>query len=337
MNCPVCATDVSVGARACPRCNYQFPTSAQASQPEAPAISDLWPAYVSGAWPEVPVTPRVAAATDPVEPAAGTRERGFGYQSDSWPQVPTSRAPARDGFVVPPPAPPFDASRRDRGSRNGLVIGAIVVCILVGAAAFWEVEVRGHGGSQAAPATTPTAVGQTLPVNGGTNAQTPATPTPDTTTPDTQQPDGSAEYTQVAVIEAILTRSTNSRNQLHRALQQPCSHVRSGETSMRQVLTQRQQEIAAANALDVSLIPNGGELKGDLVRMLTYSLQADQAYHQGDLDVINNGCGAGKGEYQQGDDISLDRAQPAKVQFFNLWTPLAESDNITPVHTAADA
>ncbi len=202
---------------------------------------------------------------------------------------------------------------------TGLVVAAALL-------AGWYVLLRPTDGHQPSAATA-------SPSPIVTTAASPTlSPTP--TAPSTQD-----EYQQVSAVQTVLDQSAQSRSQLHTALQalyRPCGDIRSAEGSIAQVLQQRDQEISAARSLDLSAVPVGSQLRDAMVVFLQGALAADREYHQAALDAIGGGCGAAAAAFQRGDQISQQQAQPAKLNFFTLWTPLAASFAITPVHTAAD-
>jgi hypothetical protein len=303
MNCPVCATDLSAGTRSCPRCGHEIQAG--------PAVSA--PAWLSSS----PGDPAPAAPEEPPQ-----WEQGFAYQTDSWPTV----APTA-------PTPSYPSPYRYRQAPRSRLVVVAAVCVLGVGALVWKVGFHGSDTPGAAPPATSAAAD---PVNEApvTDPITdPVTPSP---IPETTTPVEADVYPQLNAIEAILTRSVNSRALLHRALQQPCREARAAEASVRQVVSQRQQQIASANGLDVSQLPDGEDLRANLARLLTYSLLADQAYDRGELAVIRYGCGAGASDTTQGNNISSDQAQPAKQTFIDMWFPLAAQYGITPMYGAGD-
>lgn len=228
-------------------------------------------------------------------------------------QKPSEPAPTGGGLDRYPAGPPF------RATKAFPVILAIVVAVV--ALGFLAVHLRGAA-SQAATAGGQS--GNANPNSGNANSNS-GNANPNS---------GSDESTQLANVETILGESETSRNELHRALQTACTDPADAVSSIQDVLSRRRAEIAEAEGLDMSAVPNGARLASDLVALLRASASADSAYATSIQDIDNDGCDAGAAGFRRGNSLSVT-AQQDKSAFFKLWTPLAEQYGLTPYDAAS--
>ncbi len=127
---------------------------------------------------------------------------------------------------------------------------------------------------------------------------------------------------QAAGVNGLLSSGTGTNAELSGALAavNDCADVTGGLGELTQVRDQRHSEFEQARTVPVSLLPEGGRLKLDLVRALYYSLLADDAYLSWATRQGHDGCRAGSEPLLAG----LNRqATSFKDQFTQLWNPVA--------------
>ena len=129
---------------------------------------------------------------------------------------------------------------------------------------------------------------------------------------------------QAATIDGILGWSRRSRLALFGALNDlgACRDATGATAKLRKVANDRARQIDALDDVDVSGLPGGGSLRSTLLRALSYSLKADQAFVRwGD----NQGSGCREdGDYAEGLSFSRN-ATAAKKQFVSMWNPVART------------
>jgi hypothetical protein len=99
-----------------------------------------------------------------------------------------------------------------------------------------------------------------------------------------------------------------------------CGNRASDIQVIQQVRDERQTEYNNAQNLQVNSLPNGAQLKFDLVKALSYSLQADNDYLTYAQDMQSSSCQAGS---QASAIAAGDQAVSYKRAFVNLWNPVA--------------
>lgn len=124
---------------------------------------------------------------------------------------------------------------------------------------------------------------------------------------------------QAMTLNGILGWSSRARSRLAGALAdlEACSNQADATSRLRDVESSRSQQLGSLRHLEVSALPGGESLRDTLVRALTYSFQADQAF----VAWGDAGCGH-DGNYQNGMDYSAS-ATAAKTQFVGDWNAIA--------------
>ncbi|GAA2912065.1 hypothetical protein Acy02nite_90130 [Actinoplanes cyaneus] len=124
---------------------------------------------------------------------------------------------------------------------------------------------------------------------------------------------------QAATIDGILRWSGRSRSALFAALNDldACRDVDDATDALRGVANGRAHQIDALQGTDVSALSGGGALRDTLVRALTFSLRADQAF----VRWGESGCGK---DGNHADGMRYSRSATAtKRQFIGRWNPIA--------------
>lgn len=127
---------------------------------------------------------------------------------------------------------------------------------------------------------------------------------------------------QAATVDGIIRWSGRSRKALFAALDDlgACRNIGGATGALQTVAGDRAHQIDALGQIDVSALPDGGSLRGTLVRALNFSLQADQAFVRWG-DAQQSGCRR-DGNYSDAMSYSRD-ATATKRQFVAAWTPVA--------------
>jgi hypothetical protein len=169
----------------------------------------------------------------------------------------------------------------------------------------------------------------------GAGSTTPATAEP--TQPITEEPtqpttEGPSTHDQAVVIDRLLGRSVASRHKLNAAIDlvNRCTALATALSRMRDVGTERQQQLDAVGSADVSALPNGDQLRAALSDALRNALAADQAYVSWTAPTVSGGCantGRRRAAFAQGRAAS-DQAQAAKKRFLAIWNPIAAQEGL---------
>ena len=222
--------------------------------------------------------------------------------------------------VEQPTAPIYRAAPVRPGRLPLFAAAAAVLLIAVVAAAI--IVYRGSG-------TPPAQV-----LNGAGSTQ-PATDEP--TQPITEDPtqpitEGPSAHDQAVVIDGLLGRSVASRRKLNAAIDlvNRCTALATALSRMRDVGTERQQQLAAVGSADLSALPNGDQLRAALSDALRNALAADQAYVSWTAPTVSAGCantGRRRAAFAQGRAAS-DQAQAAKKRFLAIWNPIAAQEGL---------
>lgn len=234
-----------------------------------------------------------------------------------------------DEAAIPGDEGPFDHARTgllvNASPRRVALIGGGLVAV---AAVFIAVAI--HPSSTPSPYTytDPSAYPQSTPYTTDPNATTdPSASQATDQATDTQQ-GGTAAQQQAQAISGLVNNSSSDRSLVTRAVQSEisgCTDPSQGLTDLRQAVTDRAQQLAAAQQLDASAIDNGRQLLSDLVNALTYSSEADQAYASWAADVETNGCNGDAqpdNNFTDGDNYSK-QAETAKNAFLQDWQSVA--------------
>ena len=328
MNCPVCETRVAGWMKACPRCGDPL-TQPTVAQPQSTRPNRN--ARVAAAEPPSSSTPRPAADTA----AESRRSAAFGGPTGDWPQVQapiTARSTGRrsldqvSGRQVPQPHP----------RRRVLIVTAGAAVIIAAGSITWFAVHGQHSvaaGNNAQPMTPTYAPGAAAVTDGASDSPSPVDSVSSPVASASTSGDD-AEYSELSNVQAILDDSVNSRTRLHDALQNACSDSDGSLQTINNVMDQRQTEIANAQELNLTDVPDGAELDEDLVTLLQASTAADSAYLTYVQDVNSDGCSAGKSAFDHGNALS-QIAQAAKIAFFAVWSPLASQYSF-PEHSKDD-
>jgi hypothetical protein len=213
--------------------------------------------------------------------------------------------------VEQPTAPIYRAAPTRPGRLPLFAAAAAVLLIAVVAAAI--IVYRGSG---TPPAQVLTGAGST-------------TPATDPTQPATEGP---STHDQAVVIDRLLGRSVASRHKLNAAIDlvNRCTALATALSRMRDVGTERQQQLDAVGSADVSALPNGDQLRAALSDALRNALAADQAYVSWTAPTVSGGCantGRRRAAFAQGRAAS-DQAQAAKKRFLAIWNPIAAQEGL---------
>ena len=239
------------------------------------------------------------------------------------PAEPAWNAPppaARPEWNAPPPAagpqwnaaePAWDApaarTRRGRPARRGwlIAVAAVVVLAVVGSVAFLAGKAKPHS------------------TNSGTvNASSSAASSP----PATQLPGAAA----MAALGSYLARSAAARPTVQNAINavQACSESpASGEATLQQAISTRQNILQGLQTLSVSGLPNGAHLVRALTTAMNNSLDADNDYHAWMSDLASSGSACGSNPNQDSNYVAGAKASAAattsKDAFLAIWNPMA--------------
>jgi hypothetical protein len=218
------------------------------------------------------------------------------------------QVPAGTGWPQQPPQPP-------RRRRSGGMIAGVVAGVAAVAAAVVVVVLIGHGHHP-----------KTLNEAGSSSSSSPASSTsPAASSPATSTSPGvtaPAARGQAEAVSSLLAMGNGSADRLTGAVAdvKACGNLSSDIQEIQQVENQRQTEYDQAQALQTGSLPNGADLKSDLVSALSYSLQADNDYLTYAQDVQSSGCTSGS---QASAIAAGNQAVGYKDSFIGLWNPIA--------------
>lgn len=142
-------------------------------------------------------------------------------------------------------------------------------------------------------------------------------------------PSSQSESDEATQMSNLLDASSSSRQSLDAAVQDVgnCSGSSSDVTTISNVANQRTTEYNNAKQLSTGALPDGSQLKSDLVSALYYSTQADQDFLTWAQQQINDGGCTQTASYQAGVTASQN-AVTAKNEFVQLWNPIATSQGL---------
>jgi hypothetical protein len=106
-----------------------------------------------------------------------------------------------------------------------------------------------------------------------------------------------------------------------------CSGTSSDIATISNVASQRAAEYNDAERLSIGALPNGSQLKSDLVSALRYSKKADKDFLAWARQQVNDGACTQTSSYRAGVAAS-DNAVTAKNNFVQLWNPIASSQGL---------
>jgi hypothetical protein len=227
---------------------------------------------------------------------------------------------------VAQPVPPWDGRaagpvRRQPPRRGWLIAGAAAAVLAsVGAGVLLAGKV-GHPGhsalaasgssvqvSSASPVTSP-------PANSSTPSSTPA------------QLPGAAAMTTLG---SDLAQSASVRPTVQPAIDavESCSESpATGEATLQQAITTRQNILNGLQVLSVTGLPNGGQLISNLSTAMQDSIQADKYYQSWMQDFASSGSPCGSDQNQDSNYVAGQNASAAatvaKNAFVDIWDPMA--------------
>jgi hypothetical protein len=252
-------------------------------------------------------------------------------QRPPTPAPPTERPPAGPG-AQPGPSPStgeatYPIYPRRRSTRLPLIAAGAVALLLV---VVIGIVLAGRPDSPDDTVADPgPAVETTEPYTSTTEPYTSTTepyPSPSPTESPSPAPTASAQE-QAGVVDNLLDRSVASRSKLNKAIQkvQNCGDVDGALADMREVGTERNQQISEINAADLSALDNGESLRSALSTALGHSLDADQHFVAWAQPAATGNCaetGSRSAAWDRGQSSS-QLAQAAKKQFLAAWNPVA--------------
>jgi eukaryotic-like serine/threonine-protein kinase len=233
-------------------------------------------------------------------------------------RYPSGPVPEAERYRGRPPGGP----QRRRSPRRGWLIAVAAVAMLaaVGAVAFLAGKAGPHSsspGSVNAAASSPVA----SPSAGTSSASSSPSATQAT------QPPGAAAMTTLG---SYLARSAAVRPTVQAAIDnvQSCSESPStGEATLQQAISTRQDILQGLSTLDVSALPNGAKLVSTLTTAMQNSLNADNDYHAWMADWVSSGAACGANPNQDSNYVAAGTADSAattsKDAFVALWNPMA--------------
>ena len=234
---------------------------------------------------------------------------------------PSSRACARcNTALIPAPTTELTApiyGRAPRGPGRLPLYAAAASVLLIAVVAAGIVIYRGD---QAADPAVPAEVAPpTQPIPGDSE------PTP----PPTEGPSIQAQATG---IDRLLDQSVASRRKLNAAIDlvNRCTALSTALSDMRDVGTERQQQLHIAGGADLSALPNGEQLRTALSDALRNALAADRGFVSWTAPTVAGGCadtGRRRAAYAQAQAAST-RAQEAKKRFLAIWNPIAAQQGL---------
>jgi len=132
---------------------------------------------------------------------------------------------------------------------------------------------------------------------------------------------------QAETIDALLDRSIASRNKLNKAIERVdrCTDLAGALADMQAVGRERTAQLADLAKADISGLPGGESLRGELGTALRHSLEADGAYVDWARPTIRDGCAdttSRTAALRRGQAAS-DQAGAAKSAFLTRWNPVA--------------
>jgi serine/threonine protein kinase len=202
---------------------------------------------------------------------------------------------------------------RRRPARRGwlIAVAAVVVLAAVGTVAFLAGSAKpqsGNSGSVNAAASSPVA-------------------SPGASSPQATQLPGAAA---MATLGSYLARSAAARPTVQNAINavQACSESpASGEATLQQAISTRQDIVHGLTTLDVSGLPNGAQLVSALTAAMNDSLDADNDYHAWMSDLASSGSACGSNPNQDSNYVAGGNASAAattaKDAFLAIWNPMA--------------
>jgi serine/threonine protein kinase len=219
------------------------------------------------------------------------------------------RVPVPEPRPVPPaerrPATPPQPRGRPprRGGRIAVAVAAVLVAALAGAFVAWRAGYLGSPGPASSPGTSSSR---------SASAQSPAA--------------------VMTTLGTYLARSASVRPAIQPAIDgvRTCSRTpASGQASMQQAISTRQDILNGLRTLSPSGLPSGAQLISALTAAMQQSVTADRYYQNwmADFARLRYACRSDPGQdtnYLAGQNASA-KATAAKKAFLDIWNPMAPS------------
>lgn len=227
---------------------------------------------------------------------------------------------------LPPPLRPSQAeeqwipddSPRWRGPLIAGLIAAVLTAAIVAGFLFWKKQDNSSGGTLSGP----------LP---GTSSSQPSAKTPTKTQAKTEEPPAKTEdppsadaadaATQAKAVDSLLGDMVESRKKLEVTYE--CRDKSQDLSTFGTAVKERQNQLDDANALDVSALDQGDDVKAALKGALSASIAFNKEAVKWLKD--ENGCGGDAAERLK-DQISA--VAKAKAKFLGLWKPIASDQGL---------
>jgi Protein kinase domain len=243
----------------------------------------------------------------------GTNQQGQ-FPPGQYQQGTNQQGQFPPGQYPPAQYPPPQPARRSRGLIVGAVIGIVVVVAGAAAVALGVVGTGKHHGSgqSSSPPVSPSRSSSPSPSQ---SSSSPAT----------------SAAAQASAVSNLLSSSEATRGELQPAvsdIQDNCSALSSAQlasdvSTIKAVAMQRTSEYNQALGLQTGALPNGAELKTDLLNALQASLNADNDYLTW-AQQEQSGCFPATSSTAFNDAGNADvQAVDAKTSFANLWNTIA--------------
>jgi hypothetical protein len=343
--CTACGAEVRSGERFCRKCGSAVATSVDPEIPPTNQGAPMSPPDERATPPplDAPASPTntcpscgsevnpgqrfcrkcgsAVAATDASLATAGLAAPATRAIARSGPSSSSSQAPPQ--AIQGDPVVIYQAKSRKGKRVNGLTIaiGVMLLLIVGGGVAFF---ITRSNKTAATPtvALTP-AVRRTSPTSTSTTRVTPTTRAPSSTA-----------LAQATEINGVVTQSAAARSNLGSAITaiESCGDIQSAITSLQSDASSRSALALNAETFHLSGLPNGAELRSDLVTALQASASSDQSYALwGNGLLASGGC---QGTAPQDSNwtaaqASDTQATAAKTAFVSAWTPVAQQFGFT--------
>jgi serine/threonine-protein kinase len=292
---------------------YALPPSATARRPELPGAVD-----------QVLAT---ALAKNPADryPSCGRfaeeLRAALGLPPGELADPPRSRPPVRTGPVATdePAGPDPEPSARRPRTRRPILAAAAVLVVTVAAASGVALSKR------SAP---------DRPAVSSPAASSPAAPSRSPSPTAGSSPAASVLASrQATALSTLLTSSSAARTALHEAVSQvgACTNLSGAVSQLQGVVNQRASEYGRASALPISALPDGAEVKSELITALSSSLKADREYLTWAQQQLGGGCTPSEQSSAYNAAFSASQlADAAKAAFVQAWNPVAARYGIGP-------
>lgn len=298
--CPHCGRDTS-RARFCGHCGGSLRDDAYRDAATGAVVRSPAPGWGQEETGAVPVVD----ARDTAEGSSWHGPTDDGWADPEW-DDPTDTEPIRFSEESPPSSP----------THRFLVaaaIGIVLVGVLAASALTFFSPFPGRG---ARPEAAPTATSTTVPARGD------ATPQP-------------AALATAREVDGLLERSAQQRRQLRGSLTCRAPAARAART-LEEVYDGRRVLYREANAIDFSTLPEGGELRTNLLAAWRASVLADMNFYLWARERVTSAgpCTTSSNHYATG-NIHSQSAERHKQHFADLWEKKVRAPMRLPTRRAA--